>query len=640
MAGTDYAEFRNLTKNEIPWNRWQHGSARARWTVPVRHVFQHVLIWRLPLRLPPETFKGADTVNMLIPLDEKTARTCAACVGALDTATGLDPFGPDCEGVTSPATRCDGQERYHRLFNAATLSIWEMDLSDVKRAVDTLKHSGVDDIRGYLKGHPEYTPRTLSTVRIIDVNTATLKLFRVENKSDFFESIDKYLTPKSLPVFYEFLVALYQEEPSFDGEVIGRTLSGEDINIQIHIELPRNLVNYDSVIVSALDISERKRLEVQFLSAQKMEAIGTLASGIAHDFNNLLMAIEGLATLMIQDTGAEHPHYTTLQKIEKQVLNGAKLTAQLLGYARKERPQVTYVDLNQVIRDTTEAFGRARKQIAVDLDLDQNLLPLKADPGQIEQVLLNLCVNAADAMPDGGRLTLQTANTTHKSFPKHLAAARPGDYAQLVVCDTGAGMDEDTRARIFEPFFTTKTMGRGTGLGLVSVLGIIKRLGGVIAVDSEKEHGTTFRIYLPASRQASQKKLPAAGAPSNVHRSQTVLLVDDEEVVLDVGTRMLQRIGLTVLSAGNGKDALRIYAENKDRIELVVLDMVMPDMGGKVVFDRMKQMNSTVKVLLASGYSLNDEAAEIMRNGCDGFIQKPYNLQALTAKIDQILQKS
>ena len=240
-------------------------------------------------------------------------------------------------------------------------------------------------------------------------------------------------------------------------------------------------------------------------------------------------------------------------------------------------------------------------------------------------------------MPGGGRLTLQTGNATHDSLRKHLVAPRTGNYVQLIVRDTGAGMDVDTQSRIFEPFFTTKTMGRGTGLGLVSVLGIIKRLGGVIDVESEIESGTTFKIYLPASKQASPKNIPAEGVPSKVARSQTVLLVDDEDVVLDVGTRMLQRIGLTALAAANGQEALQIYTENKDRIDLVILDMVMPGMGGKVVFERMRQLNSNVKVLLASGYSLNDEAAEIMQNGCDGFIQKPYNLKELTAKIDQIL---
>jgi signal transduction histidine kinase len=534
--------------------------------------------------------------------------------------------------------QCGGHEKYRRLFETTAVSLWEMDLSAVKLAVNDLKLQGVDDIRSYLKDHPQFVRQTLGGVKITDINAATLKLFRAKNKPDFFESIDKLLTPQLLAVFSECLVAIHQERAHFVGEVTSRKLTGGEVNFQVHIEFPPESQNFDSVIANVLDITERKRLEVQFLNAQKMEAIGTLAGGIAHDFNNLLMAIEGLATFMLQDTGADHPHYTILQSIENQVRNGAKLTAQLLGYAHKDRPKSTHVDLNQVVRETAEAFGRARKQIAVTVDLGQDLDTVKADPGQIEQVLLNLCVNAADAMPEGGRLTLRTANTTHKRIRRSLTALSPGDYVQLTVRDTGAGMDEETRNRIFEPFFTTKAMGRGTGLGLVSVSGIVNGLGGVIDVETEIEHGTIFRIFLPASRRASRKIVPAEESQPAVSKSQTVLLVDDEEVVLDVGTRMLQRIGLTVLPAGNGQEALRVYTENIDRIDLVILDMVMPDMGGKAVFERLKQLNSEVKVLLATGYSLNDEAARIMRNGCDGFIQKPYNMQQLTARIDQILQ--
>ena len=441
-------------------------------------------------------------------------------------------------------------------------------------------------------------------------------------------------------MFIDFLVALHEEKSSFDGEVIGRTVTGEEITIQIHLELPQDSAESDCIVVSGLDISERKRLEVQFLNAQKMEAIGTLASGIAHDFNNLLMAIEGLTTLMIHDTGSDHPHYTTLESIEKQVRNGAKLTAQLLGYARKEKPEIASTDLNQVVREISEAFSRARKQIAVTFDLDPDLHAVQADSGQIEQVLLNLCVNAADAMPEGGRLSIQTGNTPHTSIRSLPTASKTGDYIHLIVRDTGAGMDEETRNRIFDPFFTTKTMGRGTGLGLVSVFAIIKRLGGAIEVESEIGHGTAFKIYLPASSRNVKKSVAGEAVKSIVSTSHTILLVDDEEVVLDVGTRMLQHIGVTVLAAGNGEDALRIYAANKDRIDLVILDMVMPDMGGKIVFERMKQLKSGVRVLLASGYSLNDEAGEIMRKGCNGFIQKPFNMNELMAKIDQILQQS
>jgi nitrogen-specific signal transduction histidine kinase/CheY-like chemotaxis protein len=387
------------------------------------------------------------------------------------------------------------------------------------------------------------------------------------------------------------------------------------------------------------DISERKRLESQFFNAQKMEAIGTLAGGIAHDFNNLLMAIEGLASLILQDTGADHPHYAILTKIEKQVKNGAKLTAQLLGYARRESSVSASIDLNQVVRETAEAFGRTRKQIAISLDLEDALRPVEANPGQIEQVLLNLCVNAADAMPNGGHLSFKSTNATREVMQDRAYMPKHGEYVQLDVQDTGTGMDEATRERIFEPFFTTKEMGRGTGLGLASVFGIVKSLGGFIEVDSEINRGTTFRIYLPASRRILTAEPQPIGEKPAVASSRTVLLVDDEEVVLDVGVQMLQHFGYAVLSAANGHDALQIYTENKEKIDLVILDMVMPDMGGRVVYDRLKLCNSKVKVLLSSGYSLSGEASEIMESGCDGFIQKPFNIKELTAQIDQILQQ-
>ncbi|MFZ0131321.1 MAG: response regulator, partial [Desulfobacterales bacterium] len=283
-------------------------------------------------------------------------------------------------------------------------------------------------------------------------------------------------------------------------------------------------------------------------------------------------------------------------------------------------------------------FGRTRRQIAINLDLDAALRPIKANPGQVEQVLLNLCINAADAMPGGGRLSFKATNTTRAVSGGCNTTSKPGEYVQLDVQDTGTGMDEATCKRIFEPFFTTKEMGRGTGLGLASVFGIVKSLGGFIEVESEIARGTTFRIYLPASGRIVPADPQPAGEKPVVAASWTVLLIDDEEVVLDVGIRMLQHFGYDVLSAANGHEAIEIYTGNKEKIDLVLLDMVMPDMGGRVVYDRLKQCNPNVKVLLSSGYSLSGEAAEIMRSGCNGFIQKPFNIKELATQINQILQ--
>jgi len=382
---------------------------------------------------------------------------------------------------------------------------------------------------------------------------------------------------------------------------------------------------------------ERKRLRVQVQQVQKMESIGTLAGGIAHDFNNLLMGIQGNVSLLLYDIDYTHPNYEKLKNIENQVMSGARLASQLLGYARKGKYQNKPVSLNQLVEETTEAFSRTKKEIMVQLELSDDLSAIEVDQGQIEQMLLNLYVNAADAMPDGGKLFLRTLDVTHAEVQGKLYNPKPTNYVQLTVTDTGMGMDKETQERIFEPFFTTKEMGRGTGLGLASVFGTIKSHGGYIDVDSEKGHGTTFNVFLPAS----EKKILTTPTPKSHERiiegSGNILLVDDEKIVLDAVAQMLKRLGYTAFEAQGGHESVEIYKEKKDKIDLVILDMIMPEMSGKKVYVKMKEINPNVKILLASGYSRMDKAAWILKRGCDDFIQKPFSLKKLSNKLAEIL---
>jgi CheY-like chemotaxis protein len=366
-----------------------------------------------------------------------------------------------------------------------------------------------------------------------------------------------------------------------------------------------------------------------------MEAIGTLAGGIAHDFNNLLMGIQGNVSLMHMDMSSAHSHYERLMKIEKQVRSGTRLTSHLLGYARKGRYEVKPIDLKQLINDTLDAFERTRKEIAVHRELAQDLATVEADVGQIEQVLLNLCVNAADAMPGGGDMFVKARNATHLDMKGKLYAPTPADYVCLVVTDRGTGMDKDTVERIFDPFFTTKERGRGTGLGLASAYGIVKGHGGYVDVDSTLGEGTTFEIYLPASKREIQE--PAKVVAGITSGSETVLLVDDEEDIRQVGQELLEALGYNVLLARNGEEAVQIYARDGHNIDLVLLDMVMPNMGGGRAYDRMKEIDPEVRVLLSSGYSIDGEATEILERGCDGFIQKPFDMRLLSGKMREIL---
>ncbi len=385
------------------------------------------------------------------------------------------------------------------------------------------------------------------------------------------------------------------------------------------------------------DITESKRLEAQFQQAQKMEAIGTLAGGIAHDFNNLLMGTQGNISLMLLDMDSSHPHYERLKSIERQIQSGAKLTSLLLGYARKGKYEVKPVDLNQLVGETSDTFGRTRKEITIHQELAEDLFAIEADRAQIEQVLLNLFVNAGDAMSGGGDLILKTMNTTHDDMKGELYDPKPGDYVLLTVTDTGIGMDKETMERIFDPFFTTKEMGRGTGLGLASAYGIIKGHGGYIEVDSKKGQGATFRIYLRASGKKVQKAVKTTD--QLIKGTGTVLLVDDEEVILEVGKELLEGMGYRVLTAKDGKEAVEAYKKNRDEIDIVLLDMVMPNMGGGEAYDRMKEINPDIKALLSSGFSIDGEASDILERGCNGFIQKPFSMKELSGRIRNILEK-
>lgn len=404
----------------------------------------------------------------------------------------------------------------------------------------------------------------------------------------------------------------------YEGAVIGVRGSGRDVTDKILIR------------------REKKNLEAQLARAQRMEAIGTLAGGIAHNFNNLLMGIQGNASLAGLRLDGEHPVREYLSKIEALIKSGSKLTRELLGYAREGRYEVQSVDLNTLIRQSARTFGETRKEITIHLNLAEDQLGIKGDISQMEQVLYNLYINAADAMPEGGSLHLKTRRITHRELKAGAHDPKPGSYVHLEVRDTGSGMDEDTLNHLFEPFFTTKGLGKGTGLGLASVYGIVKGHHGYIEVDSETGAGTSFHVYLPVSRQERtvEGKTPS---PKSAGGRETILLVDDEAIVLDVWTQILEQLGYHTIKADNGEEALEIYENNLERIDLVILDMVMPEMGGGETYDRLKIANPGVKVLLSSGYSLDGQAREIMNRGCDGFVQKPFKPEHLSRKIREIL---
>ena len=383
---------------------------------------------------------------------------------------------------------------------------------------------------------------------------------------------------------------------------------------------------------------EKRKLEAQLQMAQKMEAIGTLAGGIAHDFNNILMGIQGNASLLEMRLDANHPGRDKIKNIEKYVESGTELSRQLLGFARRGKYNVKASDINDIIDKTSSMFARTRKEIRVRTQLAEGAWAVEVDRGQIEQALLNLYINAWQAMSEGGELYLATENLTLDESYVRPYSVKAGPFVKVTVADTGAGIAREDLPRIFEPFFTTKAMGRGTGLGLASVYGIVKSHGGHINVYSEPGQGTTFNFYLPAS---TREVVDPVALPDQALRrgSETVLLIDDEEMILEVGSGLLQELGYTVVTALSGPEALEIYTARQSEIAMVVMDMIMPGMGGGETFDRLKEINPAVKVLLSSGYSINGQASHIMERGCDGFIQKPFTMQQLSARMREILDR-
>jgi len=384
---------------------------------------------------------------------------------------------------------------------------------------------------------------------------------------------------------------------------------------------------------------EMQKLQEQLFQAQKMETIGTLAGGIAHDFNNLLVGILGTASLMKTSFDRNSSLQEHVRTIEQTALRASDLTKQLLGFARAGKYEVRSVNLNHTIEELMKLISRTLdKDIVVTAQFADDLWIIEGDSNQLQHALLNICLNARDAMPAGGALMLTTQNLeieTQTSAP-HFNVA-PGKYVHIVITDTGVGMDAATQARIFEPFFSTKERGKGTGLGLAMVYGIVRNHGGRIYVDSAIGKGATFHIYLPATQPAAviTKPEPQLEAPLG---HETILLVDDERVILDVASRILKQLGYGVLLAREGQEALRLFAERRQEIALVILDMVMPRLNGREVFRRLKEIDPQVRVLLSSGYSADGDAQAILNEGVIGFVQKPYLVNDLAQAVKRALQ--
>jgi len=391
------------------------------------------------------------------------------------------------------------------------------------------------------------------------------------------------------------------------------------------------------VVHTIWDITERVRMEENLRHAQKMEALGTLTGGIAHDFNNILTAIMGYTSLLLSKMDSSHPHYQAISTIHQASERAAGLVHQLLQFSRKiPLRNLQPVSINEVVEEINRVIRETfPREIEILLELDPNLPPVRGDRSQLYQVILNLCVNARDAMPQGGRLRIATDVVEVRPDPAH-PERRPGPYCRLTVEDTGVGMNEAVLSRLFEPFFTTKE--HGTGLGLSIAYGIVTSHGGFIEVSSTPGQGSAFEVYLPVCEKLEPPSKPEEERPAEREIPEaTVLLVDDEEAIRHLGRDMLQVLGLRVLSASDGEEALRLYQEHRSKIDVIILDLSMPKMNGWEVFRRLKEIDPDVRVLISTGY-IDRDVEELVASGVCGVVHKPYTLEHLREAIAAVLR--
>jgi PAS domain S-box-containing protein len=479
--------------------------------------------------------------------------------------------------------------------------------------------------------------------RILSVNPAAERLFGYSGAELSGQNV-KVLMPSPWREEHDGYLARYLEtgEKRIIGigrEVLGRKKDGTTFPVELAVAEAR--VGEERLFVGSLrDISERKRLEEQFLQSQKMEAVGRLAGGVAHDFNTLLASILGYSEMLLEGLRDDGELGRAARQIQRSAERGAALTRQLLTFSRPESRQVRVLDLNELLRGTRDMLSRlVGEQIELEHELDPALGRVEADPAHMEQVLMNLVVNAADAIAGPGRIVLRTLN----AGPEALPAGAAGGAVALEVSDTGHGMDEATRRRVFEPFFTTKAKGKGTGLGLSTVYAIVSEAGGAVMVVSEPGQGATFRVALPtveaAPAAAAQEPAPETPRPAAEGGSETILLVEDDEMFRGLLVEVLGRLGYRVLPAASPAEAVAVLAEHRGPLDLLVTDLVMPGKSGYQLSRELRERHPELRVILMSGYS--DETLEdrIVAAGDQGLpvMRKPFSTKVFARRVREVL---
>jgi len=513
------------------------------------------------------------------------------------------------------------------------------DVTDERNVLNAL-HESEEKYRSLVE-HTLLGVMVIQNDMIVYANHSLCELFEVDLDMLQNATLDNFVHPNDYVQLFEKLALLAsspKEAIQFTIRVLtpqGKTkiLDGWGTNI--------SYLGKPAVQVAFVDVTEKKRLEEQLIQAQKMESIGQLASGIAHDFNNLLGSIYGAIEIIKRKqskSGNELKKYIDI--LDSSAQRAAELTSQLLTFSRQRERNLKPLYLNNIVQEAMNILIRSLgKNIRFESALDQNIYPVEGDSSQIEQVILNLCINSRDAMPNGGVLRIETSNVDlSPRLAQQIHDAKPGKYVCLTVSDTGVGMDQDTQRKIFEPFFTTKPIGKGTGLGLSIVYGIIKDHNGFIKLYSELGRGTTFKIFFPATDKMPLEESTAA--PKEIARgNETILIIDDEETLLDLTREILENLGYKIITAQGALEGIETFRAKYDEIDLVILDMMMPEMTGREVYPILKSVDPNVKVLLATGLSVGERVDELLAMGVTHLVSKPYSVDDLATQVRQTIDE-
>jgi PAS domain S-box-containing protein len=514
------------------------------------------------------------------------------------------------------------------------------DVTERKRSEEALRESE-EKYRTVLEANPDPVVVYDRECRVVYFNPAFTRLFGWTLEERLGKRMHDFVPEENHAEMNAMMARLLAGESLSGIESHRRSKSGQVLPVSVSGTIYRGRDgNPLGSIINLRDVSEQRKLQGQLQHAQKMEAVGTLAGGIAHDFNNLLQAVQGYAELLLRGKAGDNPESAGLRKIINAAKRGGELTRQLLTFSRKVESKKRPVDLNCEVQDVRRLLERTLpRMIGIELRLAHDLKIVNADPVHIGQVLMNLAVNSKDAMPQGGRLLVETENLTlDAEFCKTHLGAKPGNYVMLGVSDTGHGMDSRTIAHIFEPFYTTKGPGKGTGLGLAMVYGIVKDHDGYITCHSAPGVGTSFKVYLPVIDEPPAIKVDWPTLPQVARGTETILIVDDEESIRDVTVNLLGVYGYTVLTAADGEAALEVFRQEQGRIDLVILDLIMPGMGGLKCLREILKIDPDALVVVASGYAAGGPSREAVEAGAKGYIGKPYDIEKMAAAIREVLE--